>query len=80
MVASSSQYLNSANTLQLPGWAEVELGARYTAQMGGRKAVWRVNVANLFERRYYSGVFSDTTPIATLGQGRTVSASLTLDF
>ncbi len=80
VVASSSQYLNSANTLQLPGWAEVELGARYTAQMGGRKAVWRVNVANLFERRYYSGVFSDTTPIATLGQGRTVSASLTLDF
>lgn len=37
-----------------------------------------LNGANLLDRHYYSGTFSDTTPIATLGQGRTIS--VTVDF
>lgn len=80
VVASSSQSLDAANKLTLPGWGELEVGARYTTQLSGHKTVLRLNVANLANRRYFSGVFSDTTPIATLGQGRTVSASVTVDF
>ena len=80
VVANSSQYLDAANKLTLPGWGELEVGARYTTQLSGHKTVLRLNVANLANRRYFSGVFSDTTPIATLGQGRTVSASVTVDF
>ncbi|MBH1979699.1 MAG: TonB-dependent siderophore receptor [Comamonadaceae bacterium] len=80
IVANSSQYLNAANTLTLPGWGELEVGARYATKISGHKAVLRLNIANALNRRYYSGVFSDTTPIATLGQGRTVSASVTVDF
>ena len=80
VVANASQYLDAANTLKLPGWGELEVGARYATQWAGRKAVLRLNVGNLFNRRYYSGVFSDTTPIATLGLGRTVAASVTMDF
>ncbi|MDD0814771.1 TonB-dependent receptor [Curvibacter sp. HBC28] len=80
VVSSSSQYLDAGNTQQLGGWAELEAGARYTTQMAGKKVVWRLNVVNLMNRRYYSGAFSDTTPIATLGQGRTLMTSLSSDF
>lgn len=80
VVTSSSQYLNAANTQKIPGWSDVELGARYLTKIAGRNTVIRLNVVNAFDRHYYSGSFSDTTPIATLGQPRTVTASVTMDF
>ncbi len=80
VIANSSQYLNAANTLELPGWSDVQLGARYATQIAGRNTVLRLNVANVFDRAYYSGAFSDTTPIATQGAPRTVSLSATVDF
>jgi iron complex outermembrane receptor protein len=80
VVTSSSQYLNAANTQKIAGWSDLQLGARYTTKLAGRHTVFRLNVANAFDRHYYSGSFSDTTPIATLGQPRTVTASVTVDF
>jgi len=78
--ASSSQYLDAANTQRIPGWAVFDAGARYATALYGRKLVLRLDVDNLFDRHYYSGAFSDTTPIATFGTGRTVMASVTVDF
>lgn len=78
--ASGSQYLDSANTQRIPGWGQFDVGARYATRMDGRKLVLRLNVANVFDRHYYSGSFSDSTPIATLGQARTLTASATMDF
>lgn len=80
VLATSRQYLDSANTQQIAGWSQFDAGARYTTRMEGRKLVLRLNVANLFDRHYYSGSFSDTTPVATLGQARTVTVSATMDF
>ncbi|WP_179284155.1 TonB-dependent receptor [Bordetella genomosp. 10] len=80
ITANSSQYLDVANTQKIPGWATLDLGARYAAKLFGRNTVLRLNVDNVFDRHYYSGSFSDTTPIATLGLGRTVMASVTVDF
>lgn len=78
--ATSSQYLNAANTQEIPGWAQFDVGARYTTKVASHNTVWRLNVANIFNRYYYSGSFSDSTPIATLGQARTVSASVSVSF
>jgi iron complex outermembrane recepter protein len=78
--ATSSQYLDSANTMEIPGWAVLDVGARYTTKLEGRKIVYRLNIDNLFDRWYYSGAFSDSTPIATLGTGRIISVSASLDF
>ncbi|MFT4173840.1 MAG: TonB-dependent siderophore receptor [Rhodocyclaceae bacterium] len=80
VIATSGQYLNAANTLRIPGWSEFEIGARYAMQVASKRLVWRLNIANLFDRHYYSGVFGSTTPIATLGQGRTVTASVAIDL
>ncbi|WP_228384706.1 TonB-dependent receptor [Rhodocyclus gracilis] len=78
--ASGSQYLDSANTQQIAGWSQFDVGARYATRLDGRKLVLRANVVNLFDRHYYAGSFSDSTPIATLGQGRTLTASATMEF
>ncbi len=80
VTSNSSQYLDSANTQRLPGWSVFDVGARYVTAIEEREVTLRLNVDNLFDRHYYSGAFSDTTPIATLGLGRTVMASLTVDL
>lgn len=80
LIATTNQYLDAANTLRIPGWGQVDAGARYATVMEGRKLVLRLNIINLFDRHYYAGSFSDTTPIATLGLARSVSASATMDF
>ena len=78
--SSAKQWLNGNHTLQLPGWSVFDLGARYATKLFGQPAVLRLNVANVAGRNYYSGVFREGTPIATLGAPRTFSASLTMDF
>jgi len=78
--ATSKQYVNAANTLEIPGWGQLDLGARYAATIAGRDVVMRLSVNNVFDRHYYAGSFSDTTPIATLGPARTITASVSVSF
>jgi iron complex outermembrane receptor protein len=80
LTSTSSQYLNSANTQEIPGWTIFDLGVRYSLDPFGHKAVVRLDVTNIFDKHYYSGAFSDTTPIATLGLGRTIMLSTSVDF
>jgi iron complex outermembrane receptor protein len=77
-VYTSSQYINSANTQQIPAWTRYDAGARYNMRLLERKVVWRANVINLAGKNYWSGSFSDG--YATLGAARTVSLSATVDF
>ncbi len=78
LIATSKQYLNNANTYEIPGWNQVDLGARYETKVAARKTTFRVNIKNLFDRHYYSGSFAE--PRATLAEGRTVQASVSVDF
>ena len=78
--ATSRQYADSANNIEIPGWGQVDLGARYATQVNGRDVVLRLNVNNVFNKYYYAGSFSDTTPIATLGPARSVMASAAITF
>ncbi len=78
LIATSKQYLNNANTYEIPGWSQLDAGARYETRAAGRKTTLRLNVNNLFDRHYYSGSFAE--PRATLALGRTVQTSVTIDF
>ena len=78
--ATSSQYADAANKLQIPGWGQLDLGARYATKINSRDVVLRLNVNNVFDKHYYAGSFSDTTPIVTLGPARTVTASASISF
>lgn len=78
--ATSRQYLDAANRQEISGWSTVDVGARYTTRLDDRKLVLRLNVNNLFDRHYWSGSFSDSYSMATLGAGRSVTASASMDF
>lgn len=78
--ASASQWLTNNHTLGLPGWSVFDLGARYATKLAGRNAVLRLNVDNVADRNYYSGIFREGAAIATVGAPRTVSTSLMVDF
>lgn len=77
---SSPQYLNAANTHEIPSWTILDVGARYSTKVGEQKVVFRANVNNLFDKHYFSGSFSDNNSMATLGAPRTASLSATVDF
>ncbi|MFC5769477.1 TonB-dependent receptor [Thauera sinica] len=78
VIGTSSQYINAANTQRIPGWSQVDVGVRYGTKVGGHDVALRLNVANLFDRHYWSGSFSEN--FATLGPARSVTASATVDF
>lgn len=80
MTYNGKFYLNSTNTHQVPSWTILDAGARYSTKVGEQKVVFRANVNNVFDKRYYSGSFSDSYSIATLGAPRTVSLSASVDF
>ena len=57
---------------------KLDLGARYATAIQGKNTTFRVNVNNLFDKNYYSGVFGDG--YATVGTPMTVLGSVTVDF
>lgn len=78
VIATSKQYLNNANTYQIPGWGQLDVGGRYETRLAQHRAVLRLSINNLLDRAYYSGSFAE--PRATLALGRTVQTSLSVDF
>lgn len=77
-IATSKQYLDNANTYQIPGWGQLDLGASYSMQPAGHKLVLRLNVDNVLDRHYFAGGFAE--PRATLAAGRVVRTSASMDF
>ncbi len=69
------------NTLQIPAWDRIDLGARYEHKVDGRQLVWRVAVDNVTNQRAwkespYQFSHSYLFPLAV----RTWRASVVMDF
>lgn len=75
---TGSEYVNQANTQQVPSWTTVDLGARYKTSMYGKSTTFRAGLFNAFNRKYWSGVASYGT--ISLGAPRTFMASMSVDF
>jgi len=73
-----SQYLNNANTLELPDYALLDIGAKYTTNLGGVNTTFRANIDNVTDEKYWAGVFN--SGFATIGSGRTYKLGVTFDF
>ncbi|MFT4046513.1 MAG: TonB-dependent siderophore receptor [Solimonas sp.] len=78
LIHTSSQYLNSANTMSLPASTRVDASLRYGLTVAEREVELRGTVTNLFAENYYSGVFYDS--YATVGAPRTALLSATMHF
>ena len=79
LIYTASQYVDLANTVSLPDWTRVDVGARYTftSPWNGKPIVIRANIENLFNRSYWASAYSG---VITLGAPRTYLVSTTFNF
>ncbi|MBV7486392.1 TonB-dependent receptor [Bordetella sp. BOR01] len=78
VIYASSQAFSADNSMRLPSWTRIDLGARYTTRVAGRQVVLRAVVENVANRRYW-----DTAPAyqtVTYAAPRTFLLSATVDF
>ncbi|WP_420963893.1 TonB-dependent receptor [Brucella sp. IR073] len=78
VIHTSKQYVNTANTMEIPSWTRLDLGARYRTEIDKRPVTFRAEVENVLDLDYWSGVAS----FGTLSQGAplTLKVSVTTDF
>ena len=81
VVTSGSSYANAANTLRVPGWTRMDIGARYVTEVRGKLLTLRARIENLADRNYWSSVGGyPGSGYLVLGAPRTFNLSATLEF
>lgn len=75
---TGAQYLDAANTLEIPSWNRWDVGARYATRIADKDVVFRAGIENLADSNYWAGRFNEG--FATVGEPRTYKLSVTTDF
>jgi len=70
------RHVDAGNTLSLPAFTTLDLGARYTVDMGGNPLVLRASVQNVTNEAYWGG----NSLAGGFGAPRTYLLSATVDF
>jgi iron complex outermembrane receptor protein len=78
VIYTGRQFINQANTQPIPDWTRLDLGARYTTAIYGRRTIFRANVQNVTGENYWSSVASFGTFF--LGAPRTYLLSMSVDL
>jgi iron complex outermembrane receptor protein len=78
VIYTGDQFIDTANTQEIPAWTRLDLGARYRTTMIHTPVTFRATVQNVLDNDYWAGAAS----FGTLAQGapRTVLLSVTMDF
>jgi iron complex outermembrane recepter protein len=76
-IYTGDQYVNEANTSEIPAWTRFDIGSRYVFKAHGKKVTLRANLENAFDKRYWSTASQFGL---TFGTPRTAILSATLDF
>jgi iron complex outermembrane recepter protein len=82
VVYTSKQEANAANTLSIPSWTRLDLGARYKWQLDEAKTLtFRARVDNVTDKNYWASVGGSAgSNYLVLGSPRTFVLSASLDF
>ena len=78
IISTGSQPLNIANTIRVPSWTRVDLGARYETTIEGRRTVFRFMVENVADASYWDAV--PAFQVLTYAMPRTYLLSASIDF
>lgn len=70
---SSGQFADAANTLRVPAWTRLDVGARYELKLGGARYSVIAGVENVTDRSYWTGAQSG---LLVLSNPRTYKLSL----
>jgi iron complex outermembrane recepter protein len=76
-IYTGSRFLDAANTVQMPSWTRFDAGARYSLKAAGTPITLNLNVANLFNRRYWE---SNTSGYMSVGAPRTFALTVSADL
>ncbi len=80
-VYTARQYANSGNTLEIPAWTRMDLGARYSFAAGGRTWSVRARVDNVFDLDYWASTGGASgANYLVQGSPRTYTVSLSVDL
>jgi iron complex outermembrane receptor protein len=81
VVRTGSSYADSANTLNIPGWTRLDVGARYLMDVQGRLVTLRGRIDNATDKAYWASVGGFTgAGYLVAGQPRTLNVSASVDF
>jgi iron complex outermembrane recepter protein len=81
VIYTSKQYVDQANTQQIPSWTRLDLGARYVMSLGDQLLTLRARVENVTDRKYWAsaGGYPGASYL-TVGNPRTYMLSGSIDF
>ncbi len=81
VVYTGASYADAANTLRVPGWTRLDVGARYLMDVQGKAVTLRARVDNLFDRKYWASVGGyPGSGYLVVGGPRTFTLSASVDF
>lgn len=79
VIYTGDEYVDTANTQDIPSWTRLDLGGRYETLVEGTPVTFRAAVENVFDESYWSGVAGSYGGLG-LGAPRTVTLSVTARF
>lgn len=79
LLRTGGEYVNAANSLSIPAWTRVDLGARYGFKADDKYVTLRANVENVANKAYWASA-STANNYLTQGEPRTLKLSATVDF
>ena len=81
VVYTGARYADDLNTLRVPSWTRLDLGARYLTDVQGRLVTLRARVDNVGDRSYWSSVGGYSgAGYLVVGAPRTFSLSASVDY
>lgn len=75
---TGAQWLTGDNSVKLPAWTTVDMGARYATRFGAQPVVLRATVTNLSNRAYFDSIWGAGR--VNVGAPRAVRLSASFDF
>lgn len=81
LVYTSDQYVDAANTMEIPSWTRIDMGVRYALSLGGQETTFRARVENVFDENYWAstGGYPGANYLVQ-GAPRTFRVSASVDF
>lgn len=79
LLRTGGEYVDAGNSLSIPAWTRVDLGARYGFKADDTYITLRANVENVANKAYWASA-STANNYLTQGEPRTVKLSATVDF
>ncbi|MDM0074932.1 TonB-dependent receptor [Variovorax sp. J2P1-59] len=81
VIATGASYADDLNTLRVPGWGRLDIGARYVTEVAGKLLTVRARVNNVADRNYWASVGGyPGAGYLVLGNPRTFTLTASVDF